>query len=224
MVLLLEEERSIFGRWWQIGLLRQPLYLGAKLINILKTPVNRSEAYISDLIQTCQGPHHCLTDITGRHLALAAGTQAVANLLHSRLDLLCADRPFLQCPQHAGTQLVLVERLPRTIGLHYPGHHQLGSLISGEAFTTGATLAAATHLITLRHQAGIGHTRVIGATERTVHQRFSSTKGINTILTVVAVHAQLPSMRMMPMVSPLIHDFDTLDRRFKSDPLCVVEL
>src|SRR5690625_4519756 len=165
-----KEERSILGCWRQIGLLRQPFDLGAKLINILEPPVNRSEAYISDLIQPCQGPHHCLTDITGRHLALAAGTQAVANLLHSRLDLLCTDRPLLQCPQHAGTQLVLIERLPRTIGFHYPRHHQLGSLVSGEAFATVATLTAATHLVTFRYQAGVGYTRVIGATERTVHQ------------------------------------------------------
>src|SRR5690606_40932634 len=64
--------------------------------------------------------------------ALASGTQAVLDMGDGRFQTLDTDRALFQRPLHAGTQLVLVERLAAAVLLDQPRHHQFSGFESGE--------------------------------------------------------------------------------------------
>jgi hypothetical protein len=69
------------------------------------------------------------------------------------LDAVAGHRSLLQCPQHTGTQLVLLEGHARAITLDDARQCQLRAFIGRDALLAARALAPAAHLLALTDEA-----------------------------------------------------------------------
>src|SRR3984957_2391602 len=148
----------------------QAFDLVTKGLGVLEAAVHRGEAHVADLIQVAQLLHHQLADRARGHLALAQHPQLVADAAHGLLDCLGADRPLLQCLDHAVREFALVERFAAAVALDDARHQQLRGLKGREALTAAQALAPAADLAAVGGQPRIGHLGLDVAAEWTMHR------------------------------------------------------
>src|SRR5215831_8069862 len=100
----------------------------------LKSPVDRGESQVGDLVKVTKRPQDRQAHLVRGHLAAAAAPDHVLHPLGQDRELVLADRPALAGPPDAADDLVAVEGLGHAAAL---GHHEDDGLLGGEAAPAG---------------------------------------------------------------------------------------
>src|SRR5690606_32506270 len=103
------------------------------------------------------------------HLALAHRAQSMNQSPYGLFEFIRRHRPLFQCPDHAVSQLVLVERLPAAVALDQARHYQFRRLERGETLVAIEALAAPAHLPAITGEARIDHLGFFVTAKGTVH-------------------------------------------------------